>query len=85
MWMHVSLFRVWTIIHAELEDDIHLYWGAVGCIAVHLLREWLIVSLFIYLFIGWSSRMTALLLYHSIVPCTSKDGISARAIAPWEV
>ena len=30
--------------------------------------------------ICWSSRMTTLLLYHSIAPCTSKDGISASAI-----
>ena len=46
-----------------------------------LKRGWLLVSLFINLFIGWSSRMAALLLcYHSIAPCTSKDGISAIAI-----
>ena len=40
-----------------------------------------VYHLFIYLFNCWSSRMTALLLcYHSITPCTSKDGISASAI-----
>ena len=44
-------------------------------------QGWLGVSLFIYLFVCWSSRMTDLLLcYHSIAPCTSKDCISASAI-----
>ena len=48
---------------------------------MNLIGGWLVVSLFIYLFICWSSRMTALLLcYHSIAPCTSKGGISASAI-----
>ena len=45
------------------------------------LLGWLVVSLFIYLFICWSSRMTALLLCcHSVAPCSSKGGISASAI-----
>ena len=35
-------------------------------------REWLVVSLFIYLFICWRCRMTALLLCcHFIAPCTT--------------
>ena len=39
------------------------------------------VSLFIYLFICWSSRVCVFLLcYHSIAPCTSKGDISASAI-----
>ena len=37
--------------------------------------------MYIYLFVYcWSSRMTALFLYHSITPCTSKGDISASAI-----
>ena len=45
------------------------------------LRGRLAVSSFIYMFICWSSRMTALLLcYHSITPCASKSGISASDI-----
>ena len=60
-----------TILWALL-ISLYLDLGVVGCI-------------FIYLFICWSSRMTALLLcYHSIAPCTSKGGISASAIGhPW--
>ena len=39
------------------------------------------VSLFVYLFICWSSRKTDLLLsYHSIAPYTFKGGVSASAI-----
>ena len=44
------------------------------------------VSLFIYLFICYSNRRTALLLYHSIALCASKGGISASVIChPWGV
>ena len=44
-------------------------------------RGWLVVSLFIHLFICWSSRTIALLMcYHSIIPCTSEGGISASGI-----
>ena len=43
--------------------------------------EGLGVSLFIYLFIYWSSRLGVFLLcYHSIAPCTSKGDINATAI-----
>ena len=39
------------------------------------------ISLFIYLFICWSSKVGVYLLcYHSIAPCTSKGDISASAI-----
>ena len=49
-------------------------------------RGWLAVYFFIYVFICWSSRMTALLLcYHSIAPCISKGGISASAVSFLEV
>ena len=51
--------------------------GAVGNMFIHLFLGRLAVSLFIYLFICWSSRMTALLLCYSIAPCTFKGGISA--------
>ena len=46
---------------------------------------WLAESLFIYLFICWSSGVEVFLLcYHSIAPCTSKSNISASAIChPW--
>ena len=44
-------------------------------------RRRLDVSLFIYLFICWSSRVGVFLLcYQSIVPCTSKGDSSACAI-----
>ena len=42
---------------------------------------WLDVSLFIYFFICWISRVgVSLFSYHSIAPCTSKGDVSASAI-----
>ena len=54
---------------------------------VQFVRGRLDVSLFIYLFICWSSRVAFFLLcYYSIAPCTSKGDISTSAFSHlWRV
>ena len=75
-FMAVILIRFGTHIHGECV----LYYVVFG-ILYPLRREWLDVSLFIYLFICWISRVGVFLLcYHSIAPCTSKGDISVSAI-----
>ena len=57
-----------------LQEDNLLLW-IVGTLVIN--SE---VVGYLYSFVRWSSRMTALLLYHLIASCTSKDSIGASAI-----